>query len=329
MRTGTLREYIRTLVVERYDSEWEEDSVTAYMARDAEKALEDLGLEVLRSGTGNTAYIGKGSYSEVYEVVYGGRRAVAKITNQREAITYDLCKDLRNRVPKNVASALPAVYKIFKIDDVKKYPALRGTKQHGEAYVVVSEYLEKTTLDVNQFYFGHLTDKNIEQNTEMLKNDVDRLRVAVRMAFKRARLPKAMADDAMPNSKNIELWRKYLDTMNIDNGVPLCAKIMAQIVNDEDFTNTRDVQLVYAAMRKETVGDRFPESHETVATFGARSGAKKNAAPATRALGKFLNSLRWLTKNASVKWYDLHGDNVMVRPSSGEFVAADIGLFGF
>lgn len=343
MAYTALAELIRQYVLEaRSAPKWDEGSTQQRVVDDAERLLEDNGIELLRRGSMNTAWLGSGSYSLVLEVLWNGKRAAAKICNNIEATTYRRFAAVRAAVPAAVKAALPEIYEII---DVKApngttvdemYPAVSFKLNEPESLrIVVCEYLRPTTLDVRAYYFGEANKKTIEQNADLLKRDRNKLSDAAFHAFKRAGIKPSIVDDAMPGNDNEAEWATLIDA------------ITAYITEDDFVFSWRLRSTALGAINRIVVGyelrdeekrtivnyfsqhlrgDLFPESAEHYNAL--KRSAKRSSTPKTKALNKFIQALEWLRKHKDISWYDLHADNVMVRPGTNEFVAADIGLFG-
>jgi hypothetical protein len=345
MPCSVLREFIRQYVFEARDtsewSKWDRDSMQQRVVDDAEKLLEDNGVEPLRHGSMNTAWLGAGTYSIVFEVLWKGKRAAAKLCSNTEAAVYRRFADIRSSVPARVAAALPEIYDIIDIDLGDKsieqacpavYYRLNGPESLN---IVVCEYLVPTTLDIRTYYFGEADKKTLKQNAELFKRDRNKLSNAAAHALKMAKINLSVVAAAMPKNSNIEAWTALLDAIvayktesdfvssrrlrstafgTIDGIVPG--------VDLQDEEKRKIIDYVSQHLR----GDLFPNSAEN---YNALKGSvKKSSSPKTRALGKFVQALEWLEKHKDISWYDLHADNVMVRPNTHEFVAADVGLFG-
>jgi hypothetical protein len=122
--------------------------------------FKNLGLEPIEHGEEQTSYLGMGAYSRVYEILYNGKRAVAKVSHDSlEGETYAKIMHIREQCPAWVAAALPMVYDVI---ETYEDQLMKGANT---AVVIITEFLMPMTIDLTAGYWGDSGSKHTSETT--------------------------------------------------------------------------------------------------------------------------------------------------------------------
>lgn len=344
MLTKLLHAYIRELVLEDSSSleKWARHSPHAI-----ERALSDIGLvPVPRGDTVKDrpdSYVGSGAYADVYEVLYKGKRAVAKLALKADADVYHELMHDRAGLPPRIARHLPVIYDVIEFD-----PA-------AGRWAIVTEYLVPMTPDVESAYFGahkgHHNRTGMRSNANLLINDPERLQTVVRSAIKSARtiphmsyLETSELESVLLDPKNFSSLKTMIDNSISDLNKSLkpktsfiwglrfvkekCVSFLKPVLNllekglvysehDEIIILTSIANEIY----DELLGDRFPISVYDRARHDLGTSTKGSK------VQSLLDALDYITHELNWDWNDLRAENIMMRPKTGELVVSDVGCW--
>jgi hypothetical protein len=289
-----------------------------------------------------TSVLGRGAYSSAYEVLYKGKHAVAKITRSRQDIEALVRLDaLRDKLPENVAKHILKVYETFQLKD-----------EDGNVYhVAIIEHLSPMPKSLENEYWGATWD--VGQNLEDGITSGER----ISSLFKDHEKIANMLIDALSLVASIKknvLNKKVINAIRrrIVNDTGLLEKFYNKTLND--FKNNNITQYVSnilvelnrgGAMFKEMptpnkldIATRHFVEMLTTASYGElfpmnmNDYKKRNIIKHTsedKRVFDLWKALEYLKSRHNINWLDLHGKNVMVRPSTGDLVISDPGLFSF
>jgi hypothetical protein len=324
-----LREFIRAIVQEDAGtlSTWASKS-----KHQVERDLEAVGLTPVPRGTTwnirgyehAPSFIGKGAFASAYEVLYKGRRAVAKVTkSKQDARVYREIMQDRAKLPPKVARHLPIIYDVIDFDlgdrEKKRLPT----------WIVVTEFLVPMSNDIVRAYFGEdwggQVPKTIKGNAAWLIDNPERLSTVIDSAIKFAE-----QDTHMPAAEVQKLKKLALDPES-KRDWKLFVEDMLDDTKDEPHANLRILKRIFLGvgddvlyalaqmLRNEIMGYRFPTNLASDVGLALSSKGSK--------VQDLLNALDYMSRELGWDWADMHAENVMMRPKTGELVVADVGLW--
>tara|TARA_A200000159_G_scaffold122590_1_gene117035 strand:+ start:2406 stop:3494 length:1089 start_codon:yes stop_codon:yes gene_type:complete len=331
----------------------------------SERKLLDLGISPIRyiAGTeANARGYGKSSAEgNIYEVSYKGATAVAKVVNRyqsNESSVWAKINNVKKSIPKSEAKHLPHIYDILRPDqhtDVIIIELLQPTNPHisdvlrtgnkrGEKDLLKNEYflsgalsrafsramndISKDDLE-NHFESVKLFDLEsgwLKQKVEgdLLKSLIAPEGIAERITDSLQTylnmLPKEDAEFAKKIASKIQLLflsfmspasrpiPKYYSPKGIDYTID-------SIERNSLIDSGRRRQLdILRKERQESVYSERPEGFLYSEEY----------MPETKGIFSLLKTLN----NLGIEWSDVHANNIMQRPSTGDLVLIDVGLFG-
>ena len=278
--------------------------------------------------------LGQGAYATVFDVLKGGKRRALKLTfDPKDSEAYASVMAIRSSLPGIPKSVLPEV---LMQDSV------------GSFYFTLIEYLIPTPESTKQSLFSSY-DYYTGANSGISRSTVAKVNKPFLIKI----------DQYLEDIVGYDLYKRITQNTNVHypwseakNWIGQ-GKVWASSSNDRHFVHaeeffrdffqqfTKDVFKVrdYAAKIAKQLsskwlqltGDQFSSVKfpEFVDDDDNVKDGKMTDVKDPRAR-KLLLGLRWLDSNDYISgWDDLHFDNVMIRPSTGEFVASDVGNFTF
>ncbi len=272
-----------------------------------------------------TSFLGKGEYSEVYEVSYHGKHAVAKVTSvEGDIVAMQRLSDLRDEFEPKLARHLPIVYEVIK---------------DGTTYIAVVERLVPLEPHIKSMLFTTAFDYKDKRfmsqvipmlkNKEYIRNTIkDKVRYSFSMLNPDTRIKiidtvtKFITETDYGVSYDVDKIKKKVKTV-----FDVLTYTIADIIADNEteqfsptFVQSMITQLksIVLSLIEENV---FPESYEK----SGRTQLSRNF-PGVESLIKLLEELR---RKKNISWEDLHFENIMQRPGTGDIVISDPGLFSF
>lgn len=297
-----------------------------------EVRLAKLGIAPLPHGDRSAAFLGKGAYNDVFEVLWNGHRAAARISGSKEELSSMLrFTQLMNKMDPKYSVHFPVIYQL--IDDNKSH-----------TYGVIMELLQPVEAnlhaDIGSSGFGKVQNRkkhvlvqveNPESrlikkiisdcSNETFKNPTI-FSQEIRNLYKNIVIP-IIKDSAKKNIHNRNLWdllsEKQFDFANGLMQVLKAADYKNPMLASRHFTN-----MFFTSLRSSLNYQLF--SSEAVSTSPGE-GERVMSHP-SKQLRKFYDFLQAL-KKYGVTYRDLHEDNIMQRPKTGDIVIVDPGLFRF
>lgn len=287
----------------------------------------------------NPKVLGRGAFASAY-LCYDKNNlsVVLKIIPKQELNNYLKLKKIREIAPKKIKKSL---LKIYENGD---------TKDHNYAYIV-TEYLEKLpetlgTILKGTYAYGdtyteplrfalktkafHISiQKALDEAFSWLKNRTisqdNKKESAMENIFTMENELKLIIAERIFSKLNIELKNESND--NYEHILSKCmnyAFMQDSKVKDifskipsiffEEFVEITILSLL-TDVRRSAVKTNFTE-------IDNETNILKNIEPNK----SFIEALEWL-KEKGLKWRDLHEDNIMFRPNTGDIVISDFGLF--
>jgi len=275
----------------------------------------------------NETSLGRGEYCVTFEVIYKGTHAVAKVTPSMEdsfnLIELNKIKQTDPRISENLLKVYDVIY------DFEK-----------QIYIIIVEYLIPTHKGlVSDLWSKHvLPQYDKEQSQIAIENIQDFVKIYLENYFKEI-LPWETINDFINSVKFKNLCQEIHENVRDNNYIindynKLIETFKSSFVmffNNEtlqyekahwdpkqfiyEFVNTIYNTFVHK--------DAFPMRHEnkTQTLIGL-----KHPDPRVK---KLITTLLILKDEYNIDWYDLHEDNIMMRPKTNELVISDPGLFQF
>lgn len=299
---------------------------------------------------GLTSFIGQGKYGTVLRAVYNGKQVAVKITSEpAEADNWQRISQISESMPSNLKRHLPKIYKIIR-DDQQKV----GQPN----YIIVMEVLAPLPAHLKEKLFVNegdnkgtqqefpLSKKILERTTKGkqesvidLMKDVNKLFEAFKSVVESVQSQHSMQ---LPGPLKQDLFKRIIDFKPLSQGAtPLLdfpifvATALSQLVGalpppqkEELLLQTTtpmqalgfqigDDMIKY--FRNLAKGGEFPWTAET--SEDERDVYRQM--PESKSL---LDALEYLEANG-MGWHDIHSGNLMVRPSTGDPVIIDVGLY--
>jgi len=276
-----------------------------------EHELAKKGIVPIQHGAEQTSKLGSGRTNTVLDVIYKGRRAVARMSEDMDELD-----KMVNFVSK--ANSLPAKYR-------KHFPKILTTFD-----------LEIESEHSIEYYYGAVVEQ-LDPMPPGLEFDLDHQSLVGNLQRSRAsavlnnhKLVEDIADDAT----DIKDVRDELITMyELDIRGKLLS-FVGKPINDFD-------EYLVGVIDKHADGRKFNRAyykfgrglltalrgatipHEPTSSRAEKQVAIGHPSRKVREFYEFLEAL----KNAGMEWSDLHTGNFMVRRETGDFVVVDPGDF--
>ena len=307
---------------------------------EAERDLLKHKIVPISTGGGSlSSYISSGLYSSVYEVMYKGKRMVAKVTQEtHDAEQYRRVMELRKEVPSEVKKHLPNIYDIIEL----------GDDNYFGGFAILSEMLQPLNPHVRDLLKSELGKKKMP-SIDSIKKVIDRRmpRVLEYITSGSYMLNKVKQDiDAFFNTKKDFVYDNVvnyvLGTINkdpkINQYINLIANELKNVFMARKFKkhewDKKDIDRTSKTMAenlcKNMYGSvsvflkEFPRNYDSM-VHEPESITFFESLPETKSL---LNALIYLNNEKGFRWSDLHLNNLMERPSTGDIVISDVGNFG-
>lgn len=295
--------------------------------------LEKWNLEIVPTGRSAMGQLGKGSFGEVFEVAQGKKHYALKVTRSRSDYNaYAQIKSFRDSLPAIAKGALPRVIKQEIDDEDSEYPT---------CYTLM-EYLvplsENQKVSMFKMYASYHTP-NYGITPKMLSKWV----IGFDDVIKKTVTSEIGADafmDFMNEKDNMLKWSNFIDMLNQGKLWPPLhsmgstppekfqsfevelRRVLSQLLGPTFYSVTQDLIHMYDDLLSDKLDFADFPVHD----------AHSNKIPdiKDKRAKRLVVALNWLSKKGYTDgWNDVHYENVMIRPSTGEFVVADVGLFHF
>lgn len=300
MNHVSLRQFIRLAennISFSYDDEWHAE------------ILDAAGLEPRRE-------LGSGYFGTVYEAEYVtgpnvGRRVAVKVTDRvNEPENYQRIMQMAKRMPPNVRKHFPHIY------DIHRMP--------GTGYAIAMELLAPLPRDIAEDIFDPGVDLDRSDTTSRTFSQVygdptnvsKALRKAIEMFNDRA------LGEGWPQfqPQTVQALEKWSLTAPVNGKLPYTLGIRA--FNALKSKLPED-DLEYA---QETMEIIFEDSFDVSLPQGRGEASKRKAWIQNPSVTSLARALGFVYGNG-VDWNDMKRDNLGIRPSTGDIVVLDLGLF--
>ncbi len=271
-----------------------------------EQELAKLDIVPIHRGQNNTSLLGEGMFNRALDVVYKGKRAVARFSRKRkelEQMLYFVSYE-ENLDPK-YAKHFPKLYLTFDF-----------TTDHAVYYGVVVELLEPIPPAL-KFEIDHMS----------LNDNLQSSRVQIVLED-----PSLVVDWAREASPYNEGMQDHLVDLFEAEVRPFLIKMVGSSLFDVEkgldaiMRSAKERTGSGTSVHKQFWKKLFDALRGEVIPNGADDNGKMAERHVSRAVREFYDFLLKL-QEAGMTWSDLHTDNFMMRKSTGDLVVVDPGLF--
>lgn len=315
-----LKEIIKKCIHE--NEEMLKKLATAKDAKPVETNLANLGIVPIRRGEGeeNTSFLGAGAFNNVYDVVYKGKRCVARMsTDKSERDKLLAFAEMKNKLPSQYKKHFPKIFTTFEFDAES---AVYGKQTWYGAVVEILDQVEphlKKSLEMSW-----LTDKPSRIKISSLQNEALLIKLAKNAILQYAKKMKDVTHYRKVEENELILFFK-------EEVFPFLTKFDGTVgdleVDLQEIADKHD-NIAFDFFAKEIsyfimlapIPTHAPNNFQFKdINAGFHSSSK------VREFYDFLLTLR----SYGAQWGDLHNENFMQRNPSGDLVIVDPGLFTF
>jgi len=335
MNENRLREFIFLLIETiKYD----EETLTRWAKKNKsqtwqEKLLMSHGLIPIPHSSipfnKSDSFLGEGVFNEAFEVLYKGKRAVAKITSESQDIKASVKLDeIGKTVPRKISRHIMKVLSVF--------------KKPTQPDILVVEYLSPLPAGIRKAFWNsfEITPENQDENEKinkkkMLLDNEERLKNIVSASIKDQIInydTEAFDDNKQNSLRNLIINHPSLLSWLKDDASFLDKeRIQVDVVHSLRWIKTSNDKIRFAHIIRKICqsieayvnGKIFPKSYKN---YENRIIVNESE---TQQVKDVLFALEWLEKYKGIRWADMHGKNLMIRPGTDTIVICDPGLFDF
>jgi hypothetical protein len=287
--------------------------------------LLEKGIIPIKSDRGEnkqTSFLGAGSYSEVFEVSYKGRLAVAKVTTTARDFNNMLTLDSLKKQLGEDAKHLPVIFDSF----ITKTP-------YRTYYIIIIEKLEPLDTHLKNMLFPQrykgdqgkskyntikndpvdIIEKAIEHVTHSYAwTQIDKNTQTKILEMMDSAIRKSIVSSENPNQFKFNLeyiTNNFLKSLEKEPNYSSISRVVYDIPYFVDKAMQYNLDFP-----TESISDE--NENENVKHFQQIPESKS-----------FMNFLVKLKNNFNIHWGDLHFNNMMIRPETKDLVISDSGLF--
>lgn len=296
-------------------------------------------IEIIPAGKEHDGHIGEGGFGDVFEVLWNGKRAVAKIfTEKNEHKVHQKLIELKKSLPRVIMKHLPTIYKMYEIPGT-------GVFAFRDIYVTVLEYLAPLPNGLKGVSFDDVRPSKtkmqlfVAQINYLIKNpDVlrEEIKNIINNELDKIEEPNKQFNSQQRSARTLQKNNQIIDYVinDIIDELPTCLneddpyKELRILINNNCYKLNRINEIqehklmskIYEKIKDFIFSDKMvPYSHANDKNLNNFADKRVTA---------LYKALKWLNKNEILSWEDLHEDNVMLRPSDNTLVAVDVGFFG-
>lgn len=265
---------------------------------------------------------------------------VLKVQPLNELEGYRRAQQTISRLPDRVARHLPVIYKIRTLDELGVRPPMDDFGRPEELGVIVMERLEE--IPGNMFDLITQSPVKSMHSLESLVRDREAFAVVIEDAIEKTR--RAITSAIMGSSKNknvdeeIERLRRMLVSASYDPEIVAPSSgITISTIDGLRSAIEKKIQLWFRGLEGVTQRGKVQSLTMTImssitTSLGRRAiprePMKQSPGPLSRIRGvrELMTAIEDL-KSMNISPDDLHGNNIMMRPETGELVIADLGHF--
>lgn len=301
-----------------------------------EKWLVSHNLNPIPSGKKNSK-LGSGAQAVAYEVEVNGKRYVAKFIQEHEVAVYQKVKSFKEELPEQFAKNILSVYDFYKVTE-ELYDNIGSYED-----CILVEYLLPLPNNVIQSLWSPFERSDsvylIKNRLKSFIHGSDSLKKLLIHSLKESKVklePRLFTElyesivkslstmTSMMNGKSddssFQQYVKLIDEFVVQthNATQQIAKKLPQNISSEEWKLAEGT--IQSKISNALNGIIMPmNSHDDTTMFDSVVEDDK--------LKDLMKTLQFLSKNHNFNWNDLHSDNIMVRPGSGDYVISDPGSF--
>ena len=304
------------------------------LVRVAKDAARKLGLSDIRYLSKSKRPFGAYTFSAVNE---NYQNVILKVQPEDELQGYRKAQAAILKLPPSVSRHLPVIYKIRTLDEINVTPPYSDFGEPEKLGVVVMERLDE--LPGNMFDLITKSPMVSSRSLKSLINDRSAFSAVIERAVE---LSKTTIDQALSKSP-----RK----MGVNDGNDLLKKMLVSAAYDPNVINQADEDLSFSILQDAILtkielwcrglGIDSPRTVQHVSRTiisAIRSSMGRRAIPieptkekagalgGARGIKDFMKAIEKLT-SMNISPADVHGNNIMLRPETGELVLSDLGHF--
>lgn len=288
-----------------------------------EKYLSKYGIQLLHGNNGQS-FLGRGEFNLVFEIIYDGKPAVLKISN--DGTDYKIAKyisDLGEKLDDKYSRHIMKIYKTFK--DNVNLTNVEGDIKNINLYFSICEKLKPINPHVKA-KFNNL--KAIENDKINIKPE--RLALIIKNYINSYKIDKDKLEYLTQNiTKSIEEYiyddNKAFNKLGIKSIINEAFESLSKIIDDNDPFYAIMLQIKSGLERvlsnKLFNKQQFPSHQED-----DDEGIALSYAGAFYEFESLVDTINVL-KEMGINFADLHFNNIMERPNTKELVMSDVGQF--
>ena len=320
-----IREFI-SLVLE---SSKEEDKLKTWALAHGdrvEQLLASIGIIPIPHGKLATSQLGRGSFNTVYEVIWNGKRVVARVSDDRnEMLKMQDLLHIKMQVANKYKVHFPQVYDYIDEPEVPAFGCVMEMLKPLDVHL--SHDLDSGGFNKKiKTYRQSVINQLLDVNSELVKGTINEL---VRFTDSRHDIRRGIKQDPEVQKDKLRKFftSKVIPLVKSAIKENLTANALATNI-EENIAETDDriiISFVYM-LRKHLLHSFVPMTNKTGShTFGKRAAISTFPSKQVKKFYEFLGIL----ESIGVTYDDLHTDNFMIRPSTGDIVIVDPGFFNF
>lgn len=304
------------------------------LIREVADALDLTGLRFLAS---STRILGAYTYAAIDADF---NNVVVKIQPASELEGYKQAQMIISRLPSSVASHLPRIYKVRTLEEIGVNPPVDDLGRSEQLGVVIMERLEELQGDLFELITQPASKS--QRSLEVLLGEPDAFNDLItdtlRKSDKMLRRMIASSPDPADADGKIQALHEYLVSMTDDPDEILTAderivispldglrRVASQKIadwcNEVGISNRGNAQTLVMTLTNDMIGilsrRAIPKEPMT---------QKPGALGGIRGVKGLKNAIEYM-KSAGIAPDDVHGNNIMIRPETGELVISDLGHF--
>jgi hypothetical protein len=284
------------------------------------RILRSFGLTPIKGGQ-ETSLVGEGGYSRVYNVLYKGEQAMAKVTESRSDVTIPVkLERLRRSLPEKFQRHVLHVYAAYQ---------RKATRFEDAVYVLVVEPLlplssSDTTVEKMFKYMCDVPDED-EPDVNDVKDIFSDEATTLKSLRRLTKIPEdtleAAAEALRKAAEESFDWFDF-----IHRGIEALQRVTDP--NDVKSINQllRAFTMIRDSIKTQLLTQLFPCDHPEDEEPVMRRLVDREIS-GNPELESLLEFLRYLKSEHSISWADMSMNNIMVRPFDRDYVLSDPGLF--
>lgn len=324
------------------------------------KFLDAHDIKLLPSSKDENAMLGTGMFGVVYDALYNGNRVAMKVADPNDTKGYIKVMEQKHKLPPFVAKHFPEIYlaEVIKDDNGHSF----GVVIMEILEPISSDIMISANWGTNrgiQPHFDLKHDSDAETATRpnftAKSPEKDHKEVAAsRMAsfydrFLERSIRKALSTliNTAINDRDIDLIidhlyddNEFLEMYKKSNLLPTMVSNFLNVLNKtfpmtvmkkiNEFGIKNGVYIDVNTLCKKITKELYSHYYSYVDPVPGKYTEKdilENIESSSERLDEFLRALKYLVDHTNIEFNDIHGGNVMERPSDGSLVISDLGYF--